>query len=221
MKAVKPKSLKIEVSKTIGKVSGKLVVPTKPKAIVVLAHGAGAGMDHIFMSRLSDELALLSIGTLRFNFPFTENKKGRPDPPAVAEKTVEAVLEKAKKLYPDTPIFGSGKSFGGRMTSQRMSKEGLDFVKGIIFYGFPLHAPGADSIERGSHLKTVKVPMLFLSGTRDALANLKLITKVTDGLKLASLVTFDGADHSFKAGKKDLIPMLASITAEWIGNIKF
>ncbi|HRI79545.1 MAG TPA: alpha/beta hydrolase, partial [Cyclobacteriaceae bacterium] len=136
------------------------------------------------------------------------------------EKTVEVVLEKANKLYPKLPVFGSGKSFGGRMSSQRMSMEGLDFVKGLIFYGFPLHAPGAASIDRAAHLKTVKVPMLFLQGTRDALADLKLVTKVTDGLKLASLVTLEGADHSFKAGKQDLIPMLASITREWISKMR-
>src|SRR5882672_8864864 len=100
MKATRPKSLSIEVSKTIGKVSAKLIDPGKPRAIMVLAHGAGAGMDHLFMSRLSEELALQSIATLRFNFPFIENKKGRPDPPAIAEKTVEAVLEKANTLYP-------------------------------------------------------------------------------------------------------------------------
>ena len=135
---------------------------------------------------------------------------------AVATKTVEVVLMKARELFPKIKIFGAGKSFGGRMTSQCLSKNHLDFVTGLIFYGFPLHAAGAPSIERAEHLKTVNVPMLFLQGTRDALAELSLIKQVTKGLKKSSLELFEGADHSFKSGKKEFIPELATATANWI-----
>ena len=173
-------------------------------------------MNHQFMIALSETLATKNIGTLRYNFPYMENGKKRPDVPAVATKTVEVVLMKAHELFPKIKIFGAGKSFGGRMTSQCLSKNHLDFVTGLIFYGFPLHAAGAPSIERAEHLKTVNVPMLFLQGTRDALAELSLIKQVTKGLKKSSLELFEGADHSFKSGKKEFIPELATATANWI-----
>ena len=213
------KKISINISKTQGSVSAKIVEAKKAKAIIVLAHGAGAGMDHPFMSKLAEELGKLSISTLRYNFLFMENKKGRPDPPAIAEKTVEVVVEKVHALYPKLPLFVSGKSFGGRMSSQRLSKEPMPEVKGIIFFGFPLHPPGAPSTERANHLSTVPVPMLFLSGTRDALADLTLLKKVTKGLPKATVITFEGADHSFKSGKENLLPKLAVITAEWIEQI--
>ena len=218
-KEIVTKKLSIEISKSIGKISAEVIVPPKPKAIITLAHGAGAGMNHPFMARISNELAALSIATLRFNFPFTENKKGRPDPPAVAEKTIEMVMNKVHELYPKLPVFGAGKSFGGRMTSQRLSKESPAFMRGIFFLGFPLHAPGAPSTDRAKHLADVKIPMLFLQGTRDALADMTLMTKVIKTLPTATLVTFEGADHSFKAGKQDLLPKLASIISEWIDQV--
>lgn len=210
------KSLKIKISENIGTVSAALLEPAQLKALIVLAHGAGAGMNHQFMIALSETLATKNIGTLRYNFPYMENGKKRPDVPAVATKTVEVVLMKAHELFPKIKIFGAGKSFGGRMTSQCLSKNHLDFVTGLIFYGFPLHAAGAPSIERAEHLKTVNVPMLFLQGTRDALAELSLIKQVTKGLKKSSLELFEGADHSFKSGKKEFIPELATATANWI-----
>ena len=210
------KSLKIKISENIGTVSAALLEPAQLKALIVLAHGAGAGMNHQFMIALSETLATKNIGTLRYNFPYMENGKKRPDVPAVATKTVEVVLMKAHELFPKIRIFGAGKSFGGRMTSQCLSKNHLDFVTGLIFYGFPLHAAGAPSIERAEHLKTVNVPMLFLQGTRDALAELSLIKQVTKGLKKSSLELFEGADHSFKSGKKEFIPELATATANWI-----
>ena len=218
-KEIVTKKLSIEISKSIGKISAEVIVPGKPKAMITLAHGAGAGMNHPFMARISNELAALSIATLRFNFPFTENKKGRPDPPAVAEKTIEMVMNKVHELYPKLPVFGAGKSFGGRMTSQRLSKESPAFMRGIFFLGFPLHAPGAPSTDRAKHLADVKIPMLFLQGTRDALADMTLMTKVIKTLPTATLVTFEGADHSFKAGKQDLLPKLASIISEWIDQV--
>jgi uncharacterized protein len=208
----------IFVSDNIGNVSAELVMPEKSIAIVVLAHGAGAGMNHPFMSALSQELALQGISTLRFNFPFKENKKGRPDTPAIAHKTIEAAINKAHELSPSTPLFASGKSFGGRMASQLISKNPSP-VKGIIFFGFPLHPSSKPSIERAEHLKEVSVPMLFMQGTRDELAQSGLIESVTGNLSLATLCKIEGADHAFKAGKKNLIPELAILTKKWISDL--
>lgn len=208
--------LSLEVSSSIGSVSAESIMPGKCEAFMTFAHGAGAGMKHSFMISLAQSLADKSIGTLRFNFPFTENKKGRPDPPAVAHKTVEAAINRAEKLFPKLPLFASGKSFGGRMSSQYLAAHPVDSIKGIIFYGFPLHPAGKPSTERAEHLKDLKVPMLFLQGTKDELATWELIESVCSGLPLATLVKIEGADHSFKAGKKDIIEILANETKLWI-----
>lgn len=213
---MKTKSLSLKVSPEIGTVSAETITPPKVKAIVTLAHGAGAGMHHSFMVMLAQSLSEQGIATLRFNFPFAENKKGRPDTPAVAHQTIETAITKAQKLYPDLPLFAAGKSFGGRMTSQYMSTHPNDAVKGIIFYGFPLHPPGKPSIERAEHLKEVKTPMLFLSGSKDEFATWKLIEKVCSSLPLAELVKIEGANHGFKAGKQDIMKLLITITNEWI-----
>lgn len=209
-------SLKLSVSDNIGTVSAEVIAAEDMNALVVLAHGAGAGMYHPFMAELADELAQLKIGTLRFNFPFAEQKKKRPDFPAVAHKTVEVAIGKAHELFPGIPLFVSGKSFGGRMASQYLSKSRPDFVKGIIFFGFPLHPPGKPTIDRAKHLKEVKVPMLFLQGTRDELATWSLIEEVTNELSLATVYKLEGANHAFKAGKQNLIPILAKASKEWI-----
>lgn len=216
--ASKTKSLSLQVSPTIGKVSAEYVVPANATHIITLSHGAGAGMNHIFMVTLSNELAELGIATLRFNFPFAENKKFRPDPPAVAHKVIEAAIAHAYKTYPDLPIIAAGKSFGGRMSSQYLSASPDPLVNGIIFYGFPLHQPGKPSIERAEHLKGVKVPMLFLQGTKDTLATMELIEEVTSSLPKATLVKFEKADHSFKAGKENNIKALAKASADWVGK---
>ena len=155
---------------------------------------------------------------LRFNFPFMENKKGRPDTPAVAHKTIEAAIGKAKKLFPELPLFVAGKSFGGRMTSQYLSANPDAAVKGIIFYGFPLHPPGKPSAERAEHLKNIKTPMLFLQGTKDELATWDLIESVCSSLKLAELIKIEGANHAFKAGKQDILQLLATTTKDWVGK---
>jgi predicted alpha/beta-hydrolase family hydrolase len=209
-------TLKLKVSETIGTVTAELVEAKKPQAILTLAHGAGAGMNHPFMTALATELALLNITTLRFNFPFTEQKKKRPDVPAVAHKTIEAALNAAHTTFPKLPVFASGKSFGGRMSSQYLSAHNPEFVKGIIFYGFPLHAPGKPGTERGDHLKNIKAPLLFLQGSRDEFAEWNLIETVTNELPLATLVKIDGANHAFKKGKENLIPLLAAETKKFI-----
>lgn len=213
---MKTKSLSLKVSPEIGTVSAETITPPKVKAIVTLAHGAGAGMHHSFMVMLAQSLSEQGIATLRFNFPFAENKKGRPDTPAVAHQTIETAITKAQKLYPDLPLFAAGKSFGGRMTSQYMSTHPNDAVKGIIFYGFPLHPPGKPSIERAEHLKEVKTPMLFLQGSKDEFATPKLIEKVCSSLPLAELVKIEGANHGFKAGKQDIMQILVNATKDWI-----
>jgi predicted alpha/beta-hydrolase family hydrolase len=211
-------SLKIHVSESIGEVSAEILHPKDIKYMLTLAHGAGAGMNHPFMTALSNELAALDIGTLRFNFPFTEQKKKRPDVPAIAHKTIEAAILKAKELFPSTPIFSGGKSFGGRMTSQYLSKSESANVKGIVLVGFPLHPSGKPSVDRAEHLKDLKVPMLFLQGTRDELAHWDLVTHVTSSLPLAKLIKFEGADHSFKVARQNITPLLALSIKQWMTN---
>ncbi len=207
------------ISDTIGNVSALTLLPeNEMKAIIVLAHGAGAGMVHAFMEKLSQKLLSHSIGTVRYNFPYIEKKKKMPDVPAVAEKTVGQMLSQTIEKYPRVPVFLAGKSFGGRMSSQFASKNAIS-AKGIIFYGFPLHAPGKDGIERAEHLKNVKIPMLFLQGANDALAKLPLIKNVSSNLPLSTLVVFEGGDHSFKIKGKEAIDDLADATVRWIDNL--
>jgi len=215
----KAESLSIKISDSIGNVSGEYIVPEKSKCIITLAHGAGAGMNHSFMIALANVLAEANIATLRFNFPFAENKKGRPDSPAVAHQTIKAAILKAQELFPNLPLFVAGKSFGGRMSSQYLSLHADMKVKGIIFYGFPLHPQGKPSVERAEHLKDVKIPMLFLQGTRDELATWNLIESVCSSLSFAELVKIEGADHAFKAGKQNIIQILADKTKEWTEKI--
>ena len=213
---MKTRSLSLKISPSIGTVSAECMIPEKSKCIITLAHGAGAGMHHTFMVTLAQLLSEQGIATMRFNFPFAENKKGRPDTPAVAHQAIEAAIAKAQKLFPELPLFVAGKSFGGRMTSQYLSAHPNETTKGIIFYGFPLHPPSKPSTERAEHLKDVKTPMLFLQGTKDELATWKLIESVCSSLKLATLVKIEGANHAFKAGKQDIIKLLATITNDWI-----
>lgn len=213
------KRIFLPVSTAIGKVSAEYNMPAGATCVLTLAHGAGAGMDHSFMVKLTESLSAAGIGTMRFNFPFAENKKGRPDTPAVAHQTIEAAIHKAQELFPALPLFVSGKSFGGRMTSQYLSTHSDARVKGIIFFGFPLHAAGKPGTERAEHLQGVKVPMLFLQGTKDILAQWDLIEEVCASLKKAKLVKLEGADHSFKAGKQDTMSWLVKATSEWVGKI--
>ncbi|RPE13062.1 alpha/beta hydrolase [Chitinophaga lutea] len=213
------KSLKIKVSPVIGSVSARYIAPANAKCIFTLAHGAGAGMDHSFMETLSNALSAVGIATLRFNFPFAENKKGRPDSPVVAHATIEAAIKKAQELNPGLPLFASGKSFGGRMSSQYLSERPESPAKGIIFYGFPLHAAGKPSIDRAGHLKALKIPMLFLQGSKDTLATWDLIENVCKSLRKATLVKFEGADHSFKAGKTDVMSLLVDATNKWVDKM--
>ena len=214
------RSLTLKVSSAIGTVSAEYIIPEAPMCVMTLAHGAGAGMDHAFMVTLGSLLAEVGIASLRFNFPFTEHKKGRPDTPAVAHETIAAAIDHANQSYPSLPLFASGKSFGGRMTSQYLAAHSRPEVKGIVFYGFPLHPSGKPSTERAAHLHEVKTKMLFLQGTRDELASWDLIQEVCASLPKATLVRIEGANHMFKAGKTDVMTLLAKETRDWVGEIK-
>jgi predicted alpha/beta-hydrolase family hydrolase len=214
------RSFSLQVSPSIGAVTAEFIVPEASKYIMTLAHGAGAGMDHSFMVTLASSLAGEGIGTLRFNFPFAEHKKGRPDTPAVAHQTIAAAITCAHESYPALPLFASGKSFGGRMTSQYLAVDARPEVKGIIFYGFPLHPSGKPSVERAGHLKAVKVKMLFLQGTKDELATWNLIEQVCASLPKATLIKIEGANHMFKAGKQDVMAMLVKSTRDWIRDAR-
>jgi predicted alpha/beta-hydrolase family hydrolase len=201
------KKLTIRLDKDTA-VTGLWSLPKTAKAALVLAHGAGAGMTHKSMEAIAEGLAERAIASLRFNFVYMEKGSGRPDAPPLAHKAIRAAVAEANKLAPKLPLFAGGKSFGGRMTSQAQSIEPLTNVRGLVFFGFPLHAAGKPGIERADHLKQVKLPMLFLSGSRDALAEMPLLKEMTTGLKkTATLAVFDDADHSFhvpaRTGRKD------------------
>jgi len=188
--------------------SGLLDVPAHAEACYVFAHGAGAGMNHAFMAAIASGLAERGVATLRFQFPYMEQGSKRPDVPKVAQGAVRAAVQEAAKRLPDLPLFAGGKSFGGRMTSQAQAAEPLPNVRGLVFVGFPLHPAGKPSSERAQHLAGVQVPMLFLQGTRDTLADLDLIRDTTAKLEgRATLHVVDGADHSFhvlaRSGRTD------------------
>lgn len=206
----------LTVSESIDVVSAEVTSGNVVRAVLTLAHGAGAGMNHSFMVSLANSLAEEGITTIRFNFPYMEQKKMRVDVPTVAHKTVEVVLKKTHELFPAAQIFVSGKSFGGRMSSQYLSNHMPAFVNGIIFYGFPLHPASKPAIDRAEHLKNIKLPMLFLQGTRDELAKWPLIEQVTKDLPTATLFKIEGADHSFKAGKQNTMVQLVEATKNWI-----
>jgi predicted alpha/beta-hydrolase family hydrolase len=200
--------LRIAVPAANTTVSGLLDAPADAQAGYVFAHGAGAGMNHAFMAALAKGLLQRGIATLRFQFPYMEQGSKRPDSPAVAQAAVRAAVEEAARRLPDVPLFAGGKSFGGRMTSQAQAAAPLPNVRGIVFVGFPLHPAGKPSIERASHLAEIKVPMLFLQGTRDTLAELDLIRETTAKLgSRATLHVVEGADHSFhvlvRSGRDD------------------
>jgi predicted alpha/beta-hydrolase family hydrolase len=200
--------------------------PDKARACYVLAHGAGAGMRHVSMDRIAAGLAERGIATFRFNFPYMENKQGRPDQPAVAHAAVRAAVAEAARLCPGLKLIAGGKSFGGRMTSQAQAKAPLPGVKGLAFLGFPLHAAKKPSAERAGHLADVEIPMLFLQGTRDALADLGLLKPVIAALgPKATLHEVEGGDHSFAVLKKSgrsndeaLAEVLDTLTA-WIDQL--
>ena len=207
MTAADAESVTIEVDAE-RRVSGLLSVPPRARACYVLAHGAGAGMTHPFMQSVAAGLAARGVATLRYQFPYMEQRAKRPDPPRLAQATVRAAAAEAARRVPALALVAGGKSFGGRMTSQAQAAAPMPGVRGLAFLGFPLHPAGRPSDERGRHLSDVRVPMLFLQGTRDALADLALLRPLTERLgDLASLRLFEDADHSFhvpaRTGRRD------------------
>jgi predicted alpha/beta-hydrolase family hydrolase len=223
--SVPAKHVSIAVNGTV-RVSGLLQNPPQALACYVLAHGAGAGMDHPFLAAVAAQLALRGIATLRYQFPYMEHRAKRPDPPQQAQATARAAVASALNLIPELPLIAGGMSFGGRMTSQAQAKAPLPGVRGLAFLGFPLHPAGRPSQDRAKHLFEVQIPMLFLQGTRDKLAALDQIDALCKKLgNRATLKLFEDADHSFhvpaRSGKKDaqvLGEVLDALTA-WLDNV--
>jgi hypothetical protein len=204
------------------KVSALLLMPAKPRYLLVLAHGAGAGMHHPFLEKLAEELAAVAVATLRYQFPFMEEQRRIPDPPSVLTDTVVAAVQTATQLASGLPLLAGGKSMGGRMTSQAAAKSALGTVRGLVFFGFPLHPPKRPGTNRAEHLAKVAVPMLFLQGTRDPLADLKLLRPVCAELgPRATLHVIETAEHSFHVLKKsakndaEVLQELATTTVSW------
>ena len=223
---MKTKKLKFVAHESKDKVSAYLMLPTKATSIVVLGHGAGAGMHHANMENIANELAEQKIGSFRYQFPFMERGGGR-DSVAVSLSTVRHAILKAHELAPKLPLFAGGHSFGGRMTSLAAAEPDFpmcdDKVKGLIFFAFPLHAPNKPSDDRAAHLKDIKLPMLFFSGTRDALNSLELFRPIIKKLKKkAQLHLLDTANHSYKILKRtrkseeDVFVEMARVAESWV-----
>jgi len=210
-----------------GEVSALLLRPAKARRLLVLAHGAGAGMCHPFMEKLAGELAGVGVATLRYQFPYMEARRRVPDAPAVLTATVVAAVRAAAEAAPGLPLLAGGKSMGGRMTSQAAAQRPLDGVRGLVFFGFPLHPPNQPGTRRADHLAEVAIPMLFLQGTRDTFADLTLLRPVCTKLgPRATLHLIETADHSFqmlkRSGRSDpeVLRELAEKTASWAEEIE-
>src|SRR5262245_38785007 len=194
----KAEDIKFSAGEKVGKVSGLLILPKGAEAFLVIAHGAGAGMRHRFMEETAQKLADRAVATLRYQFPYMENGSKRPDSEAVLTDCVRATVATAKRHADGLPLFAGGKSMGGRMTSLAAPQAPLNDVQGLIYLGFPLHAAGKPSAGRANHLIDIKLPMLFLQGSRDALADLNLLKPLCARLgKRVELFVIDGGDHSF------------------------
>jgi len=209
-----------------GEVSALLLRPGDARWMLTLAHGAGAGMNHGFMEALAGELSRVQVATLRYQFPYMEEGRGVPDRPKVLTATVTAAVREAKQVAPGLPLLAGGKSMGGRMSSQAAADGLLEEVRGLVFFGFPLHPPKQPGTKRAEHLSKVPVPMLFLQGARDALADLQLLRPICKELApRATLHVIETADHSFrvlkKSGRSDeqVLRELAKRTAEWAVGI--
>ena len=225
MMAVAAERVRIEIGSSEA-VSGLIVQPPQPRACYVFAHGAGAGMSHSSMETVAAGLGRRGIATLRYQFPYMEKGGKRPDPPAVAHAAVRAAVDEAGRRFPALPKIAGGRSFGGRMTSQAQALSALPGVSGLAFFGFPLHPAGKPSSDRAKHLSDVAIPMLFLQGTRDTLADQGLLKPVVEGLgSRATLHWLEAADHSFhvlkSSGRNDPAVMdeALDVFAAWVGRI--
>jgi predicted alpha/beta-hydrolase family hydrolase len=217
--------LQIEIAPAT-RVSALLIHPPQARACYVFAHGAGAGMVHASMETIAAGLGERGIATLRYQFPYMEKASKRPDPPAVAHAAVRAAVKEAARCCPKLPLIAGGKSFGGRMTSQAQAKAALPGVRGLAFLGFPLHPAGKPSVDRAKHLGDIRIPMLFLQGTRDALAELSLLEPVVKSLgQSATLHLVKEADHSFhvlaRSGRNDreVMAEVLDAFAGWAGTV--
>lgn len=215
-----------QATESAGDVSAVLVRPPAARCLYVFGHGAGAGMHHAFMEACAGLLADRRIATFRYHFPYMEAGRKAPNPAPALVRTVRSAVATAETLVPDLPLLAGGKSMGGRMTSTAASTGSLGSVRGLGFFGFPLHAPGRDSSERGDHLGDVGLPMLFLQGTRDKLANLDLLRPLLERVEpTPTLHVVDGADHGFhvlkRSGRTDaeVLEELCDTFAEWAGRI--
>ena len=220
------KSISVDVEEGGARVSGLFLRPENSRSLLVFGHGAGAGMKHPFMTEIAHGLAERGVATLRYQFPYIEAGRKRPDPKPVLLATVRAAVSRAKDLDKKLPLFVGGKSMGGRMSSMAMAQNPISGVKGIVFFGFPLHPPGMPSVDRAAHLADVKVPMLFLQGTRDKLADLTLLKPVIKTLgKRAHLHIIEGGEHSFhlpkSQGKTDaaVLDDLSETAVQWMSLI--
>ena len=207
-------------------VSGLFVAPANARACYVLAHGAGAGMTHPFMDAVAKGAAQRDIATLRYQFPYMEHGSKRPDPPKVAQAAVRAAVAQAARLAPGIPLIAGGKSFGGRMSSQAQSAAPMPGVSGLLFFGFPLHPTAKPSIERAQHLAAIRVPMLFVQGTRDEMADVSLIESTVGALgRHARLHWIQDGDHSLKVparsqrSQAEVFEGMFDAIARWIENL--
>jgi hypothetical protein len=221
MSTASPQKLDIQIANA-GSVSALLIRPAEARACFVFAHGAGAGMTHPFMETFATGLGERGVASLRYQFPYMEKGSRRPDPPAIAQAAVRAAVAEAGRTCPGMPLIAGGKSFGGRMTSQAQAAAPLPGVRGLAFIGFPLHPAGKPSTDRAKHLSDVHIPMLFLQGSRDSLAEVALIEPVIKRLgSLATLHLVEGADHSFhvlaRSGRNDreVLNEILDAFAEW------
>jgi predicted alpha/beta-hydrolase family hydrolase len=223
---LQPKEQRFLATDSSGEVSAILVRPRAARALYVFAHGAGAGMRHAFMTAVAERLAARAVASFRFQFPYMEAGRGGPNPAPVLVKTVRSAVGEATRLVPDLPLVAGGKSMGGRMTSTAAATEALPGVRGLAFFGFPLHAAGRPSSERGAHLADVGLPMLFLQGTRDRLAELSLLEPLVRKLRpKADLHVVEGADHGFHVPKssgrtdEDVLDELCDAFVGWLEKL--
>jgi predicted alpha/beta-hydrolase family hydrolase len=223
---LRTRDLRFPVGNEGREVSALLLMPAGPRHLLVLAHGAGAGMNHPFMNELAQMLATVNVATLRYQFPYMQQRRRVPDTPSVLTATVAAAVQAATEAAPNLPLIAGGKSMGGRMTSQAAAQGLLETVKGLVFFGFPLHPPKQPGTKRAEHLAKVRMPMLFLQGTRDTLADLTLLRPICAELgSRATLHVIATADHSFHVPKSsgrtdtEVLHELAETEASWAGQI--
>ena len=220
------RELRFGAAGSAGDVSALLQCPPDARWLLVLAHGAGAGMRHAFMEGLAAQLGGCGVATLRYQFPYMEQGSRRPNPRPILLATVRAAVAAAAEVADDLPLLAGGKSMGGRMTSLAAAEKPLPGVRGLVFFGFPLHAAGRPATERADHLAAVDAPMLFLQGTRDRLADLDRLRPICGGLgRRGRLHVVDGADHSFHALKRSgrddpqLLEEIAATVADWASGL--